>query len=237
MSHGDTGSSGSPGVGTAAEGRSPEAGGHSRASKRAESRRRILDSAREVFFRDGFMAANLDEVAERAGVAKGTLYRYFDNKADLYVGVLADNGAAFTQRMRETVAGEGPVLAKLERLARFYLDHWLSHPQYFKIFWALDNQRVIGTLPPAVIDEVARLWEACVSIVDELLREGVATGEFRGCDTWGIANMLWTTSNAIIESDASETRRRIRRGSVEALYLQALDVIFRGLKPLCGDGR
>ena len=82
----------------------------SRTQKRAESRRRILDSAREVFFRDGFMAANLDEVAEKAGVAKGTLYRYFDNKADLYVGVLADNGAAFTERMRVTAAGEGSAL-------------------------------------------------------------------------------------------------------------------------------
>jgi AcrR family transcriptional regulator len=45
----------------------------SREERKAQSRRRILDSAREVFFRDGFMAANLDEVAEKAGVAKGTL--------------------------------------------------------------------------------------------------------------------------------------------------------------------
>lgn len=68
----------------------------SRAERKAQSRRRILESARDVFFRDGFMAANLDEVAERAGVAKGTLYRYFESKADLYVAVLADNGNKFT---------------------------------------------------------------------------------------------------------------------------------------------
>ena len=63
-----------------------------RQQKKAESRRRILESAREIFFRDGFMSANLDEVAEKAGVAKGTLYRYFESKADLYVAVLADHG-------------------------------------------------------------------------------------------------------------------------------------------------
>ena len=39
--------------------------------------------------------------AEKAGVAKGTLYRYFESKADLYVAVLADNGNAFTERMKE----------------------------------------------------------------------------------------------------------------------------------------
>ena len=40
----------------------------SRDQKKAESRRRILDAARDVFFRDGFMSANLDEMAEKAGV-------------------------------------------------------------------------------------------------------------------------------------------------------------------------
>ena len=37
-----------------------------REEKKAESRRRILEAARDVFFRDGFMQANLDEVAEKA---------------------------------------------------------------------------------------------------------------------------------------------------------------------------
>ena len=44
-----------------------------RPERPAGSRDRILDAARQVFFRDGFMAANLDEVARGAGVAKCTL--------------------------------------------------------------------------------------------------------------------------------------------------------------------
>jgi AcrR family transcriptional regulator len=48
-----------------------------REARKAQSRNRILDAAREIFFRDGFMDANLDDVAKGAGVAKGTLYRYF----------------------------------------------------------------------------------------------------------------------------------------------------------------
>ena len=83
-----------------------------RDQKKAESRRRILESARDVFFRDGFMRANLDEMAEKAGVAKGTLYRYFESKADLYVAVLAENGAVFTQKMREAASSsEDPTVA------------------------------------------------------------------------------------------------------------------------------
>ena len=201
-----------------------------REERKAQSRRTILESAREVFFRDGFMAANLDEVAERAGVAKGTLYRYFDSKADLYVAVLADNGKVFTERMREAAGTSGTATERIRALSRFYLAHWLNHKEYFQIFWAIDNQSVIGQLPASVVDEVARLWEECLSIVAELLACGVEDGELAECDTWVVSNILWTVANAVIQSDSTEARRRLRRGSLQELYDQTIDVVIAGLK-------
>ncbi len=202
----------------------------SRQEKKAQSRRRILESAREVFFRDGFMAANLDEVAEKAGVAKGTLYRYFDSKADLYVAVLADNGKVFTERMREAAGTGNNAMETLHRLSRFYLDHWLSHQDYFQIFWAIDNQSVIGELPESVVEEVSRLWEESLSILDGVLAAGVAKGELASCDTWRTSNILWTVANAVIQSDSTEARRRLRRGALEDMYQQTIGLIIAGLK-------
>lgn len=202
----------------------------SREERKAQSRRRILESAREVFFRDGFMAANLDEVAEKAGVAKGTLYRYFDSKADLYVAVLADNGKVFTERMREAAATGASASETLENLSRFYLDHWLQHKDYFQIFWAIDNQSVIGQLPDSVIDEVSRLWEQSLSILDEVLERGVASGELVACDTWRASNILWTVANAVIQSDSTDARRRLRRGALEDMYTETIGLVLAGLK-------
>jgi len=201
-----------------------------REERKAQSRRRILESAREVFFRDGFMAANLDEIADRAGVAKGTLYRYFDSKADLYVAVLADNGKVFTERMREAADTSGTAMERLHALGRFYLAHWINHQEYFQIFWAVDNQSVIGQLPESVVDEVSRLWEASLSILEEVLTRGVDDRELADCDTWAAANILWTVANAVIQSDGTEARRKLRRGSLEDLYEQTLDTMIAGLK-------
>jgi AcrR family transcriptional regulator len=201
----------------------------SREERKAQSRRRILDSAREVFFRDGFMTANLDEVAERAGVAKGTLYRYFDSKADLYVAVLADNGNGFTEQMREAASAPGSARETLFRLSRFYLAHWLDHQDYFQIFWAIDNQSVIGELPPSVVDEVSRLWEESLSILDGVLQRGVDSGELVPCDTWAASNILWTVANAVIQSDGTDARRKLRRGPLEDLYDQTIGLIISGL--------
>lgn len=200
-----------------------------RADRKAQSRRQILDAARDVFFRDGFMAANLDEVAEKAGVAKGTLYRYFQSKADLYVAVLADNGDVFTERLRES-SGDAPRAAdQLIRLSQFYYEYWVGHPEYFQIFWAIDNEAVIGELPSAVVDEVARLWEQNLRILNGLLERAVDEGDLRDCNCWEVANILWTTANALIQSDATRTRRELRRMPLEQLYQHAIRYILRGL--------
>ena len=207
---------------------SSEAGG--RQQKKAESRRRILESAREIFFRDRFMAANLDEVAEKAGVAKGTLYRYFESKADLYVAVLADNGKVFTEKMAQAAPSDSPVLDQLRAIAAFYLDHWTRHQDYFQIFWAIDNQSVIGDLPGPVIDEVTRLWEQSLQILDGVLRRGVERKELIECDTWAVANILWTVANSIIQSEGTLARRGLRRRPLEDVFHTAFETVLRGLE-------
>lgn len=201
----------------------------SRAQRKARSRRQILDAARDVFFRDGFMSANLDEVAERAGVAKGTLYRYFESKADLYVAVLADNGDAFTERLRESTSGAVRALDQVLRMSEFYYQYWIRHPEYFQIFWAIDNQSVIGELPSSVVEEVSRLWEHNLRILNGLLERAVEEGDLRDCNCWEVANILWTTANALIQSDATRARRELRRMPLEPLYHDAIRYILGGL--------
>lgn len=57
--------------------------------RRSEDRpREICAAALEVFAEKGFAAAKLDEIAQRAGVSKGTLYLYFEDKQDLFRAVV-----------------------------------------------------------------------------------------------------------------------------------------------------
>ena len=200
-----------------------------RAQKKAESRRRILDAAREIFFRDGFMAANLDEVAEKAGVAKGTLYRYFESKADLYVAVLAENGRVFTEKMAQAVEAPGATLDRLRAISRFYFEHWTRNSEYFQIFWAIDNQAVIGDLPGSVVEEVTRLWGESLRMLHAVLERGVESGELRPCDTWAMANVLWTLANGMIQSENTMARRELRARPLEAFFESGFDTFLLGL--------
>ena len=67
-------------------------------------RQAILEAALDVFAAEGFAAAKLDDVADKASVAKGTIYLHFKDKQDL-----------FEQMVREAVF---PVIARLEELAK-----------------------------------------------------------------------------------------------------------------------
>lgn len=201
----------------------------SRDEKKAESRRRILEAARDVFFRDGFMRANLDEMADKAGVAKGTLYRYFESKADLYVAVLTNNHSIFQDLMVQASKQGDTALERMRSIAKFYFDHWLNHPDYFQIFWAVDNESVIGDLPREVIEKISDFWEVNLEVTHSVLVFGVESGEFVECDTWEVATILWSVANSLIESDNTKARRQIRRRPLKPLYMHAVDTIVRGI--------
>src|SRR5512146_1045947 len=55
---------------------------------RHERRRQLLDAALEVFVSQGYHAAAMDDIAERAGVSKPVLYQHFPGKLDLYLALL-----------------------------------------------------------------------------------------------------------------------------------------------------
>jgi AcrR family transcriptional regulator len=72
--------------------------------KPAERRQVILDAALSVFAERGFEAARLDDVAAKAGVAKGTLYLYFDDKEKLFEEVVRGAVSPVLQRLSTLAA-------------------------------------------------------------------------------------------------------------------------------------
>jgi AcrR family transcriptional regulator len=213
----------------AADARDGEAREASNGDRKAQQRAKILDAARHVFFRDGFVSANLDEVASIAGVAKGTLYRYFANKADLYVAVLAGNGDVFVAKMREVARTKGSAGDKIRALGKFYYGHWADNRDYFQIFWALDNQGLIGVLPPSLVGQVKDLWESCLQILSDVIEGGVKSGEFAPCDPWEVANLLWTVSNGLIQTEHVMTRKELRHKPLDVMFDDGLELFLRGL--------
>ncbi|MZP29690.1 TetR family transcriptional regulator [Heliobacterium undosum] len=84
----------------------------------------IFQGAVDIFAEKGFDRATMDEVAERSGVAKGTLYYHFDGKEDLIAYLMEEGTERLSQYVRDAVAGSDDPTEQLRRaihaLVRFF---------------------------------------------------------------------------------------------------------------------
>src|SRR6266480_529925 len=89
-------------------------------------RRQLLAAAQEVFVANGYHAAAMDEIAERAGVSKPVLYQHFPSKLDLYLALL-DNACdqvvdAVRDALASTSVNKERVAATTEAFYRYVAD-------------------------------------------------------------------------------------------------------------------
>jgi AcrR family transcriptional regulator len=92
-----------------------------RAAKAAERRAAILDAALEEFSARGFATARLDDVAHRAGVAKGTIYLYFADKETLFQELIRSMLSPVVRTLEAAPAADLPVRALAGMLADLFV--------------------------------------------------------------------------------------------------------------------
>ena len=78
-----------------------------REREKARRRQEILDAARRLFLEKGFFDTRMEEIAEGAQLATGTLYLYFQNKGEIYATLCEEGLDILNGLLSEAVAGGG----------------------------------------------------------------------------------------------------------------------------------
>lgn len=138
----------------------------------APTRERLLRSAQELIEEGGYGAASVVAIAERAGVAAGTLYRHFASKQELFVEVFRFVCAREERAMRAAASGlvEGPAVERLEIVLATFARRALRNP---RLAWALLAEPV----DPQVDAERLAYRERYAAVVAETLRAAITAGE------------------------------------------------------------
>src|SRR3954467_5279330 len=92
-----------------------------RAERAAERRGAIVDAAMEEFITRGFTATRLDDVAKRAGVAKGTIYLHFKDKESMFEELIRTAMVPLIGRLAAPPAMSGPVRDAIEAFAQMFI--------------------------------------------------------------------------------------------------------------------
>jgi AcrR family transcriptional regulator len=100
------------------------AGGEDDSAKR----RQIIEGARAVFLAQGFDAASMNDIARAAGVSKGTLYVYFENKEELFEAIVEEECDAQAEGIFDLDPNDHDVAAVMTRLGIAYVK-FLCRPE------------------------------------------------------------------------------------------------------------
>jgi len=144
--------------------------------KTVSKKQAILEAAARVFAAKEFHQVLIDDVASEAGAGKGTIYRYFETKEDLYFDTVLDVLDHLERLLVSTLPEETSPTRRLERIAREILQLAWQRRHLFTLLQA-DERRFFDRE-----DEIGRRREAIQKIVQQAILDGIERGEFRGID-------------------------------------------------------
>jgi AcrR family transcriptional regulator len=198
-------------------------------ARRSANREAILHAAESVLCRQGLDGASMDDVAVEAGFSKATLYRYFDNKAEMVIEILihfledidgllrevAARPKSARDRLNDWIVSSLRFLTGKENLTRVFL----LDPSFTRLLQAFvaEPNRPAPAGERDLVREIKSLRTKMSRLSIALLEEGIATGEFRRVDARAgamyleavvvgfLAEKLWTDS----KTDADRDIRRI----------------------------
>jgi AcrR family transcriptional regulator len=100
---------------------------------------RILQAAVELFTERDFHQVLMDDVAERADVGKGTVYRYFPTKEELYFATIFEGWDRLGKELEAIVQQDGPLHDILEHVTRQVLSYFWHRRQFVTLVHRLEN--------------------------------------------------------------------------------------------------
>lgn len=202
-----------------------------REQDRARRKQDILLAARAVFAQNGFRRATVDQVAERAEVAKGTIYLYFENKEAMLAELvlLALNDLATQLQAASDSRSILQPAEKLRAMAGAYLTFAQRAPDYFRLLTAFDGGDFQNGLSIERREQIRAESNHVLELVHQAIADGIAIGIFVCADAHQSASVLWAALNGALALMAHPVRRQLVATDAASLYHATVELCLRGL--------
>lgn len=188
---------------------------------REATRQRIMRVAASEFARLGFDQANINVIAEQAGIGKGTIYLYFEHKRDLFLAMLRFIAQAQLTVIRAALAPEGTLRQRLERLFRAFAHLAEEESDNFNVYMS-----ALYGVNRAFQAEATKLLRDYVAVIALMLEQSQARGEIRTPNVEATAlQVLSLTESYILSAKVLGQSERVivqQAGQVAELILRGI---------------
>ena len=199
----------------------PGPGGTELEQRMAEKYRRILDAAVEVIAENGYFLSPVSKIAERAGVADGTIYLYFKNKDDVLKAAIDRMMQRFYDGVEQEFQRVTDPLGQLEAIGRLHLEA-VSVNRSMAIVMQTEVRQSAKFIAEFSHKHLA--WY--IQTVREIVRRGQEQGVFRKELSPGVVAQCWFGAIDELLTTAVFTGRDY---DAKATARQVLDVMLHGI--------
>jgi len=184
---------------------------------RHERRRQLLDAALEVFVSQGYHAAAMDDIAERAGVSKPVLYQHFPGKLELYLALLDESVGTLVETVGGALRSNADPKQRVAATFGAYFEYVGGKGQAYRLVFESDLSN-----EPAVRERLEEVQHQCAKMVSRAVREdaGISDEEAHLLSV-GLVGMAQVTARYWLS-----TRDRIPREAAEQLVAR---LAWRGI--------
>ena len=188
--------------------------------KSPDKDRRILEVATKVFAEQGFDNADTQRIADLASVGKGTLYRYYGSKEDLFLAVADSGMRKLENHILGVIEGVDDVRELIRRAGLAYAEFFQHHAELVEIL-IQERAAFRGAIP----DTHLVYRQKNRGVLEDALRQAIREGIVRDIDvreaTNAFANMLYGT---VVCGCLEGSKRKLRK-----MAEQAIDIFLNGV--------
>jgi AcrR family transcriptional regulator len=173
-----------------------------RADQVAARRAELLDAAQQVVLERGLANTRVADVAAATKVSGGLIHYHFATKDILLTEMMRAVAENDIERARRIAVGKGTALERLDKLLR----HWIPAPGEDETWLLWIDAWGAGLREPAIAAISNELDDAWVKVLEQVVRDGQASGDFGGADPADVAVRLGSLL------DGMGVRHTLRRG-------------------------
>ena len=170
-------------------------------------RRQLLGAAQEVFVAQGYHAAAMDEIAERAGVSKPVLYQHFPGKLELYLALLDEHAEALVTKVRDALESTTENKLRVQASMQAFYDFVAGEGEAYRLVFESDLRNVAP-----VRARVERANQQCAEMIARVIAEDTDAPSdeayLLGMGLVGMAEVsarYWLSQQRTIPKDTAES--------------------------------
>ncbi|MCH7517845.1 MAG: TetR/AcrR family transcriptional regulator [Candidatus Dadabacteria bacterium] len=146
--------------------------------RRKSRKEEIIKAASNLFSQKSYHDVTMDQIAEKVGVAKGTIYLYFESKENLYLGILEHTFETIESILEKEIAKEDPAPQKLKKILRLIFQFYFQNMDVLRIL-TRDETRLIREH----FEFTERWRHRRIKLYRKILEKGIKEGSFRSANT------------------------------------------------------